>query len=116
MQGMNRVSLVGRLAQDVELKSTTNGISVAQITVAVGGRKNSQGVQEVEWITVQLWRKTAEFAAEYLGKGRLVSVEGRLHVQKWEKDGIKKQRMIIVASNIQSLDSRKPATVSDKDE
>ena len=102
---MNRVEIIGRLGSDVELKYTTSGIAVSKVSVAVSGRKNAQGEKTTDWVRVVLWKQSAEFAANYLGKGRLVEVTGRLSARSWvDQAGVKHYTTEVVADHIAALD------------
>jgi len=110
---LNRVILIGRLASDPEMKYTPSGIAVTQFRLAVNrpmsteARNNGQEKQ-ADFIPVVAWRQSAEFASRYLGKGRLVAVEGRLQVREYTtQDGQKRRDTEVVADNLKSLD-RKP--------
>ncbi len=105
---VNRVVLVGRLTRDPEMKYTPAGVAVAQMGIAVDRfSKNEQGEYETDFFNVVAWRRTAEFAANYLTKGRLISVDGRLQMRSWiAQDGTKRSTVEIVADNIQGLDRR----------
>ena len=107
---LNRVVLVGRLTRDPEMKYTPQGVAVAQLGIAVNRvTKGENGDYEVDFFNVTAWRRTAEFASQYLTKGRLVSVDGRLQTRSWtdQQSGQKRTAFEIVADNIESLD-RKP--------
>ncbi|MBM5707777.1 single-stranded DNA-binding protein, partial [Listeria ivanovii] len=86
---MNRVVLVGRLANDVELKYTPSGVAVATFRLAVNRPfKNQNGDQEADFINIVVWRKPAENAANYLRKGSLAGVDGRVQTRNYEgQDG-----------------------------
>ncbi len=103
---LNRVILIGRLVADAELRYTPSGVPVASLRLAVDRRfKGQSGERETDFINIIAWRKTAEFAANYLGKGRLVAVEGRLQIRQWTtNDGQKRTTAEVVADNIQGLD------------
>ena len=106
---LNRVVLVGRLTRDPELKYTPAGVPVAQMGIAVNRfTKNEQGDYEVDFFNVTAWRRTAEFAQNYLTKGRLVSVDGRLQTRSWvdQTSGQKRTAFEIVADNLEGLDRR----------
>jgi single-strand DNA-binding protein len=110
---LNRVVLIGRLATDPELKYTPSGIAVTQFRIAVDrpmsaeARSNGQEKQ-ADFISIVAWRQSAEFAANYLGKGRLVAVEGRLQVREYTtNDGQKRRDAEVVADNLKSLDKPK---------
>src|ERR1051326_6121856 len=81
---LNRVVLIGRLTRDPEMKYTPQGVAVTQMGIAVQRfTKNETGDYDVDFFNVVAWRRTAEFAANYLTKGRLVSVDGRLQTRSW---------------------------------
>lgn len=103
---LNRVILVGRLVADPELRYTPSGVPVASFRLAVDRQFKSQsGDRETDFINIVAWRRSAEFASNYLGKGRLVAVEGRLQIRQWTtNDGQKRTTAEVVADNIQGLD------------
>lgn len=105
---VNRVVLVGRLTRDPEMKYTPAGVPVAQMGIAVDRfSKNEQGEYETDFFNIVAWRRTAEFAANYLTKGRLISVDGRLQARSWvAQDGTKRTVVEIVADSIQGLDRK----------
>jgi len=106
---LNRVVLIGRLTRDPELKYTPAGVPVAQLGIAVQRfTKNEQGDYEVDFFNIVAWRRTAEFAQNYLTKGRLISVDGRLQTRSWvdQTSGQKRTAFEIVADNIEGLDRR----------
>ncbi len=99
---LNRVIIIGRLTQDPELRYTQNGTAVATFTVAVN-RKFKR--DEADFIPVVVWNKTAENCANYLGKGRLVAVEGRLQIRSYEtQDGQRRRVTEVVAEEVKFLD------------
>jgi single-strand DNA-binding protein len=103
---LNRVILIGRLANDPELKYTPSGIAVCGFRLAVDRRfSNSQGERETDFIDIVAWRQSAEFAANYLGKGRLVAVDGRLQIRSWvAQDGTRRRAAEVVADDLRGLD------------
>jgi single-strand DNA-binding protein len=104
---INRIVLVGRLTRDPESQYTPNGIAVAKFSVAVDRpSKNAEtGEKETDFIDIVAWRRTAEFVTQYLTKGRLVAVEGRLQIRSWvAQDGTKRRAAEVVADNVQGLD------------
>jgi single-strand DNA-binding protein len=108
---LNRVVLIGRLANDPELKYTPSGIPVATFTLAVNRAPNAQGERETDFIPIVAWRQSAEFAANYLTKGRLLAVDGRLQIRSWiAQDGTKRKFAEVVAETIKSLDKPREAT------
>lgn len=106
---MNVVALVGRVVADPELKYTPSGVAVCSLRIAVNRRfKSESGEKEADFFDVVAWRQSAEFAANYLTKGRLISVYGRLQQRSWvQQDGQKRYKVEIVAENIQGLDKPK---------
>ncbi len=106
---LNRVTLVGRLVADPEMKYTPQGVPVAQMRIAVNRfTKNEQGEYESDFFNLTAWRRTAEFAANYLKKGRLISVDGRLKTRSWVDQATQQKRNVveIEAENIEGLDRR----------
>ena len=106
---LNRVVLVGRLVADPEMKYTPQGVPVTQMRIAVNRvTKNEQGEYESDFFNVTAWRRTAEFAANYLKKGRLISVDGRLKTRSWVDQATQQKRnaVEIEADNIEGLDRR----------
>jgi len=110
---LNRVILIGRLASDPELKYTPSGIAVTQFRLAVNrpmsaeARSNGQEKQ-ADFFSIVAWRQSAEYAANYLGKGRLVAVEGRLQVREYvTQAGEKRRDTEVVVDNLKSLDRPK---------
>jgi single-strand DNA-binding protein len=105
VSSLNRVVLVGRLTRDPEMRTTTNGNKVANFGLAVDRMRKSQDGQDVDFFNVSAWGNSAEFVANYLTKGRLVAVEGRLQTRKYTtQDGQNREVVEIVADNVQGLD------------
>lgn len=106
-KSFNQAIVMGNLTRDPELRTTPSGQAVASFAVATnrswvdGGGERKEAV---EYHEIVAWGKLGELANQYLGKGRKVMVIGRLQTQSWEKDGIKRQRTEIVASDINFLD------------
>jgi single-strand DNA-binding protein len=104
---INRVVLVGRLTKDPELKYTPNGIAVATFTLAVNRQfSNPQGEREADFLNIVVWRKAAENVANFLKKGSLAGVDGRIQVRTYEQDGRRQYFTEIVADNVQFLEPR----------
>lgn len=104
---LNKVILIGRLATDPELKYTPSGVAVTSFRIAVDRRMtpNEAGEKETDFIDIVAWRQSAEFAANYLTKGRLIAVDGRLQVRPWvAQDGTKRRSVEVVAFDIRSLE------------
>jgi single-strand DNA-binding protein len=105
---LNRAILIGRLTKDPELRYTPNGVAVASFTLAVNRSwLNQQGEREADFIPIVVWRKQAENCANYIGKGSLVAVEGRIQVRTYDaKDGQRRWVTEIIADNVRFLDKR----------
>jgi len=106
---LNKVIIIGRLGQDPKLSYTSSGQAVANFSVATDegyrDRQTGQKVERTEWHRVVAWRQTAEFCGNYLAKGRLVLVEGKLQTRKWQgQDGQDRFTTEIVADNVEGLD------------
>lgn len=108
MASFNRVVLVGNITRDPELRYIPSGTAVSDITLAVNDRvkRNDQWVEETTFVDVTLWGRTAEVANEYLSKGSPVLIEGRLKLDRWEKDGQKHSKLRVVGERMQMLGSR----------
>ena len=106
---INRVVLVGRLTRDPDLRYTPNGNAVVSFTLAVNRTfKNSQGEQEADFINCQAWRTTAENVAQYLRKGSLAGIDGRIQTRSYENDeGRRVYVTEVVADSVQFLEPKK---------
>lgn len=105
---LNRVVLIGRLTRDPELRYTPNGVATTRLGLAVNRNfTNAQGEREADFIDVVAWRKQAETVAQYLKKGRLVAIDGRLQTRSYEKDGVRHKVYEVVADQVRFLDSAK---------
>ena len=111
MPTLNRVQLIGRLGKDPESRSTPTGKKVAHFSLAVSQRwKSAEGEskENTEWVNVEAWSRLGEICQQYLHKGSLVFLEGRLKTDKYEdKAGETKYYTKVVALSLQMLD-RKP--------
>lgn len=107
MSNLNKVMLIGRLGADPELRYTADGIPVATFNVATSEtRKDKNGTKQekTEWHRVVAWRKLGEIVGEYLKKGRLVYIEGKIQSREYEgKDGVKRRTFEIVASEMKMI-------------
>ena len=105
---INRVILVGRLTKDPEYRQTPNGVSVATFTLAVNRPfTNSQGEREADFINVVVFRRQAENVNNYLSKGSLAGVDGRIQSRNYEnKEGQRVFVTEVVADNVQFMDSK----------
>lgn len=105
---INRVVLVGRLTRDPELRYTPSGVPVANFTLAVNRTfTNQQGEREADFINCVIWRRPAENVANYLKKGSLAGVEGRIQTRSYEgQDGKRVYVTEVVADSVQFLEPR----------
>ncbi len=105
---LNKVILIGRLTKDVELKFTQAGKAVANFTLAVDRPfKNQQGEKEADFIKIVVWGKQAENCANYIGKGSLVAVDGRLQIRSYDgNDGQRRYVTEVIADSVKFLDKR----------
>jgi len=111
MPALNRVQLIGYLGKDPESKFTPTGRKVTQFSVAISNRwRNKEGEPKefTEWVNIEAWGRLGEVCNEYLKKGSLVFVEGRLKTDKFEDKGENRYFTKVVALAMQMLD-RKPS-------
>ncbi|RFU68070.1 single-stranded DNA-binding protein [Bacillus sp. V59.32b] len=115
---MNRVILVGRLTKDPELRYTPNGVPVATFTLAVNRTfTNQQGEREADFINCVVWRKPAENVANYLKKGSLAGVDGRVQTRNYEgQDGKRVYVTEILAESVQFLEPRGGSSAGERNE
>jgi len=110
MRGLNKVQIIGHLGRDPEMRYTPNGKPVTTFTVAVSrARVKAEGEREekTEWFNVVAWERLAEICTQYMVKGSLVYVEGRLETRSWETEqGQKQFRTEIVANEVIILERR----------
>jgi single-strand DNA-binding protein len=110
MASFNRVILMGNLTRDPELRYLPSGMAVTDIGLAVNDRRksaNGEWVDEVTFVDVTLWGRTAEIAGEYLSKGSPTLIEGRLKLDSWEgQDGQKRTKLKVIAERMQLLGGR----------
>lgn len=104
---LNRVILIGRLTRDPELRYTPSGVAVTQFTLAVDRPfSNQQNQREADFIPVVTWRQLAETCANYLRKGRLTAVEGRIQVRNYDNNEGKRVYVTeVIADNVRFLES-----------
>lgn len=104
---LNRVILIGRLTRDPEMRYTPSGVAVTQFTLAVDRPFTSgNGEREADFIPIVVWRQLAEQCANYLRKGRLTAVEGRIQVRNYENnEGRRVYVTEVIADNVRFLES-----------
>ena len=110
MANFNKVILIGNLTKDPELRYTPQGKAVANTVIAINRKfkLNEEMKEDVAFVPVVFWGKTAEVVNQYCHKGSPLMVEGRIQTRSWEKDGGKKYATEVVAENIQLLGGKKP--------
>ena len=109
MPALNRVQLIGRLGKDPESKYTPTGKKVVHFSIAVSQRWKAAGEnrESTEWVNIEAWDRLGEVCQEYLKKGSLVYIEGRLKTDKYEdQNGETKYYTKVVAQVVQFLDNR----------
>jgi len=107
---VNKAILIGRLGKDPDIRYTPDGTMVTTFRIATDEQwkdKNGEKVQKTEWHQIVTYRKLAEICGNYLVKGKLVFIEGRIQTRSWEdKDGIKRYTTEIIANDMKMLDSK----------
>ena len=111
MPALNRVQLIGRLGKDPESKYTPTGKNVTHFSIAVSQhwKANGEAREYTEWVNVEAWGRLGEVCQEYLKKGSLVYIEGRLKTDKYEEKGEKGETRFftkVVAMTLQFLDKK----------
>ena len=107
---VNKCIFIGRLGRDPETKYLPSGEPVCNFSIAIDeSYKNKSGekVQKTEWVNIVAFRKLAEICGNYLVKGKLVYIEGKIQTRSWEdKEGVKRSTTEIVANDMKMLDSK----------
>ena len=115
MASLNKVMIIGNIGNEPEMRFTPNGNPVTSFRVATNRiytTPEGERKQETDWFTVVAWNKLAEQCNQFLGKGRLVYVEGRMHNRSWEgQDGQKRYRTEVVANRVTFLDRQASASL-----
>jgi len=108
-QDINNVVLIGRLVRDAELRYTSIGAPVTRFSIAVNERKKDGDsyVDKANFIDVTFWGKLGETLGSYLVKGKQIAVVGKLNQQRWEKDGYKHSKIVVVANTVQLLSGKR---------
>jgi single-strand DNA-binding protein len=114
-RGVNKVILLGHLGNDPEMRSSPNGLTVTTMSLATGeawqDKQTGQWQERTEWHRVVLFGRTAEVAGQYLRKGSLIYVEGRIQTRKWQdQNGVDRYTTEIVGLSLQILDKRSDTT------
>ncbi|MDA7888534.1 single-stranded DNA-binding protein [Akkermansiaceae bacterium] len=108
MASVNKVMLLGNLTRDPEIRYTPKGTAVTDLGMAINRIRtgdNGERIEEVTYVDVTLWGRTAELAGQYLSKGRSVFIEGRLQLDQWDDKatGQKRSRLRVVGENMQFI-------------
>ena len=105
---MNKVYLIGNLTRDPELSTTSSGVSVCRLSIAVGRRfSNADGERETDFFNITAWRGTAENCAKFLKKGNKIAVSGSIQTRNYERpDGTKGFAVDIIADEVEFLSSK----------
>ena len=109
MPALNRVQLIGNLGKDPQSRSFANDRNVCSFNVAVNRRwKSSEGElkEATDWFNVDAWGRLGEICQEYLSKGSLIYLEGRLQTDRYEQDGETRYSTKVIANSMQMLDRR----------
>jgi single-strand DNA-binding protein len=105
MAGLNSCNFIGRVGKSPEIRSTQGGKDVCTFSLAVDDGWGDN--KKVTWLSLVTWDKLAKFCSDYLTKGSLIFVSGKLQIREWDdKEGVKRYSTEIVASNIQMLEKK----------
>jgi len=114
----NKVSLIGRVGSDLELKKFQGDTQVVEFSLATTEKfkdKEGKTVEKTEWHNIRMWNKLAGIASKYLNKGDIVSIDGKITTDSWEKDGHKYYKTVIVSDDMCLLPNPKKEAGSDMD-
>jgi len=118
MASLNKVMIIGNLGSEPEMRFTPNGNPVTSFRVAtnrVYTTPEGERREETEWFPIVTWGKLAEQCNQFLGKGRLVYAEGRLHTRNWEgQDGQRHSRTEVIANRVTFLDRQTAAPLAEE--
>src|SRR5260370_35950885 len=118
MASINKVILVGRLGKDPEVKATPSGSTVAKFSLATDERytdRDGNKQERTEWHNIVAWGKLGEICGQYLRKGKLIYIEGKIRTESWEdkETKVKRYRTDIIADNMQMLEGKSDAEGGD---
>ena len=120
MASLNKITLIGNVGSDPEMRYTPNGKAVTSFRMATNYRysgPDGERKEETEWFRVSVWGKQAESCNQFLSKGRRVYVEGRLHSRNWEgQDGQMRTSLEVSANRVIFLDRAAPASLAEEGE
>ena len=109
MVGLNRVQLIGRLGRDPELKKIPGGKKVCVFSLAVNRRwknKDGESQEETDWFNIEAWERLGEVCGEYLKKGSLIFLEGRVQTDTYEENGSTRYFTKVISTQMQMLDKK----------
>ena len=111
---MNKLTIIGNLTRDPELRTTTSGVNVCSFTVAVNRKKKQEGQPEADFFRVTAWRELGEICAKYLAKGRKVCVVGSVSVHTYDSNGKTSASLEVLAEDVEFLTPKGEQTDVDK--
>ena len=115
MKMLNSVIIMGRICNDLELRTTPSGVSVTSFTVAVERNYKSGEERQADFINCRAWRSTADFVSRFFKKGQMIAVQGSLQVSNYEdKNGNKRTDYVVVADNVSFCGSKNETSVAPK--
>lgn len=107
---LNKVQIIGRVGKDPELRYSTNGDAIASFTIATSekykDKQTGEAIEKTEWHNISAFRRLGEVVGEYVRKGSLIYIEGKIHTRKYEKDGVTHYATGIIASEMKMLGSK----------
>ena len=107
-EDMNTATIIGRAGQDAEIKYFESGKVKTTFSLAVNRFDSKTKTEVPDWFNIEVWDKQAEFAGEYVKKGRQVVVDGRISISKWtDQTGEERERFLVVANQIRLLGSKR---------
>lgn len=117
MSSINTVSLVGRAGRDPEIRYFESGTAVASFALAVDGWNRDAGEKNTHWIDLKIWGKVAQVAADYVRKGSMLAISGRIEQERWTtKQGDNRSKLVVVVNQLQLLSQRSDAQQPAQDE
>lgn len=107
---MNTVTVIGRAGQDAEIRYFESGKVKTTFSLAVNRWDSKSKENVTDWFNIEVWDKQAEFAGEFIKKGREVAIDGRISISKWtDQTGEEKERFLVIANDVRLLGSRRDA-------
>ena len=113
---MNRVTLIGNLTSPPEVRTTQAGQSIAKMRLAVSRPRRDGEDQGADYVDVTAFGATAENCGKYLAKGRKVAIDGRLHHSEWDSDDGHRQKLEVIANNVEFLSPRQAPAIRNDEE